>query len=532
MAQHYDALVIGAGFSGMYQLIRLREQGFSTRVVEKGTGVGGTWYWNRYPGARVDIESVEYSYSFDDALQQEWDWSERYAAQPEILRYAEHVADRYDLRRDISFETSVEKAVWDEESDRWTVTMLSAEGSETVTASYVIAATGCLSMPSRPHFEGMDDFEGETYWTSSYPREGVDLTDKRVAVIGTGSSGLQTITAIAPVVGELTVFQRTPSYAVPAHNGPEADRLREVRPQYPAFRELSALSPLGFQCGEDNPRVMMETDPVDVRAELDRRWAVGGLCFNSGFEDTLRDQAANDLAAEYVRDQIRAKVKDPEVAEKLCPTTYPIASKRMCVDTGYFEVYNQDNVSLVDLQETPIERFSAKGVVAGGTEYEVDVIILATGFDAMTGALNAIEFRNGEQVLSEKWEHGPRTYLGLMSVGFPNLLTVTGPQSPSVLSNMMTSIEYHVDWITRLLQAQRAEGLTRIEPRPEAEDNWVNTTNDLADLTLMPQASSWYMGANIPGKQRVFMPFIGGVGAYKQIGDGIATVGYHGFDRA
>lgn len=521
----HDVIIIGAGFSGMYQLHRLRQAGFDARVIEAGDDVGGTWYWNRYPGARCDIESVEYSYSFDPELEQEWNWTERYAAQPEILSYAQHVAERYDLREEIAFNTRVERLDWDEDATRWTVT---TDAGQSRTATYVIAATGCLSKPSRPEFEGIDGFAGELHWTSHWPHQGVDLAGKKVAVIGTGSSGLQTITAIAPVVGELTVFQRTPSFAVPAHNGPN-ERLAEVKPHYREFREASRMTRSGFQCDEGTT-FLVETDPAEVAAELERRWNAGGLCYTSSFKDVLEDLNANEVVAEYVRSRIREKVEDPELAEKLSPRTYPIASKRMCVDTGYYEVYNQDNVSLVDINEEPIQRITERGIIVGGVEREFDVIIMATGFDAMTGALDAMEIRNGDQVLREKWAHGPRTYLGLMSAGFPNLFTITGPQSPSVLSNMMTSIEYHVDWITRALEHLHENGLNRMEAALDAEDNWVNTTNDVAALTVMPQAASWYMGANIPGKQRVFMPFIGGVGTYKQIGDGVVVAHYHGFE--
>ncbi|POX38598.1 cyclohexanone monooxygenase [Streptomyces sp. Ru73] len=534
-AADHDVVIIGAGFAGLYQLHRLRRLGFDARVIEAGDDVGGTWYWNRYPGARCDVESIQYSYSFDPELEQEWDWSERYAAQPELLSYARHVADRYGLRPDITFGTRVERLEWDEDARRWTVT---TDDGGSRTARYVIAATGCLSVPSRPAFEGLADFSGEVYWTSRWPHEDVDLAGKRVAVVGTGSSGLQTITAIAPVVGELTVFQRTPSYAVPAHNGPIGERLAEARTHYPELRERSRMSRTGFQCpGPDGAGSLLAAEPDEVRREFDKRWADGGLCFSSAYKDILRDPRANEAAAEYVRGRIREKVADPVLAEKLSPRTYPIASKRMCVDTGYFEVYNQDNVSLVDLTEQPVRRIGARGIVTGGDgdeqEHVFDVIIFATGFDAMTGALNAMDIRGGEgRSLRGKWAHGPRTYLGLMSAGFPNLFMVTGPQSPSVLSNMMTSIEYHVDWITRALEHLRTHGLTRMEAAPEAEDNWVNTTNDLAALTLMPQAASWYMGANVPGKQRVFMPFIGGVGTYRQIGDGVAVAHYHGFELA
>ncbi|MFB7199547.1 flavin-containing monooxygenase [Streptomyces sp. NPDC056240] len=527
MSDH-DVLVIGAGFSGLYQLYSLRRLGFDAHVIEAGDDVGGTWYWNRYPGARCDIESIEYSYSFDADLEQEWNWSERYAAQPELLSYARHVADRFDLRKDITFGTRVQKLEWDEVATRWRV-FTNDGGSRT--ARHVVAATGCLSVPSRPDFAGLDDFRGEIHWTSSWPHEGVDLSGKRVAVVGTGSSGLQTITAIAPVVGELTVFQRTPCFAVPAHNGPIVERLAAAKKRYPEIRQHNRTSPDGFQChGGTVP--LLEAEPGAIQPEFDKRWAEGGLCFDRSFPDILVDIRANEVAADYVRSRIRAKVQDQELAEKLSPCSYPIASKRMCVDTGYYEVYNQSNVSLIDINEQPIRRFTEHGILAGENAHEFDVIVLATGFDAMTGALNAMEIRNGDKTLKEKWAHGPRTYLGLMSAGFPNLFTVCGPQSPSVLSNMLTSIEYHVEWITEALQHLRDQGLTRMEAVPENEDNWVNTTNDLADLTLMPQAASWYMGANIPGKQRVFMPFVGGVGLYRQIADGVAVARYHGFELA
>ncbi|WP_406690093.1 NAD(P)/FAD-dependent oxidoreductase [Saccharopolyspora sp. ID03-671] len=524
---HHDVIIIGAGFAGLYQLHRLRGLGFDVRVVEAGGDVGGTWYWNRYPGARCDIESIEYSYSFDPDLEQEWDWTERYASQPEILAYAQHVAERYDLRRDVVLNTRVEALDWDDEANRWTVT---TDDGATSTARFVVAATGCLSMPSKPEFPGRDEFRGEQYWTSSWPHEGVDLSGKRVAVIGTGSSGLQTITAIGPVVAGMVVFQRTPSYAIPARNGPVAERLREVRGHYPEFRELSRMAKTGFQCGEEETGWFVETDRDTADRELERRWLEGGLCYTQTFQDVLRDAEANEAASEYVRAQIRQKVDDPVTAAKLTPTSYPVGAKRMCVDTGYFETFNRDNVSLVDINEEPIRRITERGIVAGDTEHEVDVIVFATGFDAMTGALNAIDIRSGGTTLREKWATGPRTYLGLMSAGFPNLFTITGPQSPSVLSNMMTSIEYHVDWIANALQHLRDHDLERIEPDPAAEDNWVTTTNDVADLTLMPRAASWYMGANIPGKQRVFMPFVGGVGTYKQYCDGIAIAHYHGFE--
>ncbi|MET7767203.1 NAD(P)/FAD-dependent oxidoreductase [Nocardia sp. NPDC005366] len=528
MADH-DVVVIGAGFAGLYQLHALRELGFDTVVFEAGPEVGGTWYWNRYPGARCDIESIEYSYSFDPELEQEWNWTERYAAQPEILSYIRHVADRHDLRRDIRFDTRITGLDFDRDTGEWTVV---TETGERVTTRFVIAATGCLSVPAKPRFDGLADFTGEVYWTWDWPSEKVDLRGKRVAVIGTGSSGLQTITAIAPEVEHLTVFQRTPPYAVPAHNGPIGPALAEVKQRYPEYREVSRNSIGGAQCADLELPFFADLEPRAATAYLDRRWDHGGLCFQQSFYDLIQDPQANELAAEYVRARIREKVKDPALAEKLTPRSYPIAAKRMCVDTGYYEVYNRDNVTLVDLLEEPISRITPRGIRTGDTEREFDVIVLATGFDAMTGALNAIDIRNGEQSLARRWADGPRTYLGLMSAGFPNLFTITGPQSPAVLSNMLTSIEYHVEWISDLLVHLRAKGLNRVEPDPAAEQNWVDIVADTADLTLFPQAASWYMGANIPGKRRVFLPFVGGVGVYKQIGDGVAIADYHGFELA
>lgn len=523
----YDVVIIGAGFAGMYQLHKLRQIGLRAHVFEVGNDVGGTWYWNRYPGARVDIESMEYSYSFDNDLQQEWRWKERYAPQPELLEYARHVCKRYDLRKDISFSTKVEKLGWDEGARTWTV---ETPNGKAVTARYVIAATGCLSKPSEPKFEGMEYFRGQMYWTSNYPHEGVDLSGKRVAVIGTGSSGIQTITAIAPQVGHLTVLQRTPTFAVPAHNTLISDaRDAEIKAKYDEIRRVGRATSVGYN-QPPGDRMLADVSPEDARKELDERWARGGLGFSFGFDDVLLEPVANDFVAEYVREKIREKVKDPHTAELLCPRSYPIASKRMCVDTGYFETYNRDNVDLVDLQSEPLQRITESGILVGSREIEVDVIILATGFDAMTGALNSIEISNGLGTLKEKWRYGPRTYLGLMSHGFPNLFMITGPQSPSVLSNMMVSIEDHVDWVSEALKDLTASGQTRIEPAADAEENWVHTTNDLANMTLMPQANSWYMGANIPGKERVFMPFIGGVDTYAQIIAGIRVANYHGFE--
>ncbi|MFW0794479.1 NAD(P)/FAD-dependent oxidoreductase [Gordonia sp. CPCC 205515] len=523
----HDVLIIGAGFSGLYQLYKLRELGFDAHIVEAGADVGGTWYWNRYPGARCDIESIFYSYSFDPELEQTWDWTERYSAQPEILAYVNHVADKHDLRKDIAFNTRITTLEFHDDDDTWTAT---TDSGATITARYVIAATGCLSKPLNPTFPGIDDFDGDIYRTWEWPHDGVDLTGKRVGVVGTGSSAVQTITAIAPDVAELTVFQRTPTYAVPAHNRPVAEELAKARTHYDELREASRMAVGGWPCSVDLAPFFEDLDDATAEEALDQRYQKGGLCYQMTFRDMLLLPEANDRAAEFVRARIKDIVTDPATAELLTPRSYPIAAKRMCVDTGYYEVYNRPNVTLVDIKKNPIETFTERGIRVGDTEYEFDVIILATGFDAMTGALESIDIQHGDQTLRDKWSHGPRTYLGLMSAGFPNLFTVTGPQSPSVLSNMMTSIEYHVEWITDVLKYLRDHGLHRIEPEVAAEDNWVNTNNDLADMTLLGEAPSWYMGVNVPGKPRVALPFVGGVEVYKQIGDGIAVSNYHGFE--
>lgn len=524
----YDAVIVGAGFSGMYQLHKLRQQGMTAHIFETGDDVGGTWFWNRYPGARVDIESHHYSFGFDEDLQQEWDWKERYAPQPELLNYAQHVSERFDLRRDISFSTKVTAADWNDQTHSWTVT---TDKGDQVTARHLILATGCLSVPQRPSFDGMDEYQGELYYTSSYPKEGVDLAGKNVAVIGTGSSGLQTITAIAPEVGSLTVYQRTPSFAIPAHNHDLTDEDREkFKANYSELRTRDFAAVVGFDQGQQSDVHASALPPDTVRAELEARWELGGLSYGFAYGDVLLDATTNETFSEFVREKIREKVNDPDIAEKLSPRTYPLSSKRMCVDTGYFEVYNQDNVELIDIHEQPIETFTADGIRAGGTDRRHDVVILATGFDAMTGAITSIDITANGTTVKEKWAHGPKTYLGLMTSGYPNLYTITGPQSPSVLTNMMTSIEYHVNWISRLLADMADKGYTKVDARPESEEWWVQANNDIASGTLMPQANSWYMGANIPGKERVFLPFVGGHGMYTQVCEGIAIAGnYHGF---
>jgi cyclohexanone monooxygenase len=522
-----DALVVGAGFAGLYMLHRLRGLGMSARVYEAGAGVGGTWYWNRYPGARCDVESMDYSYSFSEALQQEWKWTERYAAQPEILRYANHVADRFDLRRDIQFETRVTSAVFDEDTGRWTV---ETDRGDRVSARFCIMATGCLSDAQVPDFEGLRTFEGKWYHTGRWPHEGVDFTGRRVGVIGTGSSAIQSIPIIARQAAHLYVFQRTPNFSMPAQNAPlDPEYERWVKAHYADFRRQARESRVGFVV-ERSGDSALAVAPEEREREYERRWQRGGLGFSAAYADLLTSQEANDTAAEFFRAKIRAIVGDPAVAELLCPRTYPLGTKRLCVDTDYYATFNRGNVTLVDLSRAPIEAITPKGVRTGGVEYAVDDLVFATGFDAMTGALLAIDIRGrGGRRLREAWADGPRTYLGIAMAGFPNLFTITGPGSPSVLSNMIVSIEQHVDWIADCFAYLRAHGHTTIEPTEEAQEAWVRHVSEVGHMTLYPRAPSWYMGANIPGKPRIFMPYIGGVGVYRQRCDEIAAKGYEGF---
>ncbi|MBC3191756.1 NAD(P)/FAD-dependent oxidoreductase [Pseudonocardia sp. C8] len=523
----YDAVVVGAGFGGMYMLHRLRQQGLSVRVFEAGGGVGGTWYWNRYPGARCDVESVDYQYSFSEELLRDWTWSERYPAQQELLAYLNHVADRFDLRRDIQLNTRVTGARFDDDARHWVV---ETDNGPAVTATYVVMATGCLSVPRTPSFEGLEEFAGPTYHTSSWPEEGVDFTGKRVAVFGTGSSGIQSIPLIAEQAEHLYVFQRTPNHSVPAGNHPLSPE--EQRDGTERFAEKRAFAKDTFTglTVPDTGLLANESTPEQRRAVYEERWRLGGLAMYGAFADVLVDEKANATAAEFFSAKIREKVTDPEVAAKLTPTSYPFGGKRICVDTDYFETYNRDNVTLVDLREAPVERVTPDGIRAGDTEYAVDAIVFATGFDAMTGALLAMDIRGHDELtLSEVWAAGPRTYLGLAIAGFPNMFLVTGPGSPSVFSNMVVSIEQHVDWIADAIERARADGVRLIEAEPKAEEEWVAHVNEVADSTLLPRANSWYVGANVPGKPRIFMPYLGGVGPYRQRCDEVAANGYDGF---
>ena len=536
MSEKYDAVIVGAGFGGIYMLYRLRQLGMTAQVFEMGDNVGGTWYWNRYPGARCDAESLAYSFSFSPELEQEWEWTERYATQPEILRYAEHVTERFDLRKDIQFNQRVAAAHYDDGANEWKVR---TEQGRTVRGRFCILATGCLSVPQLPEIPGVEDFAGERYQASLWPPQGVDFSGKTVGIIGTGSSGIQAIPVIAEQAAHLHVFQRTPNFSVPAANAPlDASWVESFKENY---REHRRYHKLGLSSGFGDLDIEpVERAPVaesaegmsdeEVAAILEPYWQRGGAFFLSAFADTLMNPETNRKVADYVRNKIRANVRDPQVAETLCPEDHPIGTKRICVDTGYYETYNRDNVSLVDVHADPIESITAQGLRTSMAQYEFDVLVLATGFDAMTGALLGMDIQGREgQQLSDKWRTGPRTYLGISMVGFPNLLTITGPGSPSVLSNMLVSIEQHVDWMVACMEHMRDKGLSTIEPDAAAEDQWVNHVNEVANATLFPQGGSWYLGANVAGKPRVFMPYAAGVGAYREVCDDVTADDYRGF---
>ena len=526
-----DVVVVGAGFSGLYLLHKLRGLGFSVRVVEAADDVGGTWYWNRYPGARCDIATTDYSFSFDPALEQAWTWSEKYATQPEILRYAQFVAERYDLRRDIVFNTRVDAAHWDDATSRWQIRTNTGAG---FSARFYIMASGCLSVPKAPDIPGAGRFKGAVYSTGRWPHAGVDFSGKRVAVIGTGSSGVQSIPLIAEQAAQLTVFQRTPNFSIPAGNGPvAAARRAPLDANLAAYRQAAKWSRAGVPT--EPTQIYGRYSTPDVHAErFEAAWATGELIPILGvFADQILFPDSNAIVAEKVRDKIRAVVHNPETAELLCPKDHHFGTKRPCLDTNYYQTYNRPNVRLVDLRKRPIATITETGISLGDEQIDVDAIVYATGFDAMTGAIVAVDITGRDGLtLKQKWAAGPITYLGLMSVGFPNFFTITGPGSPSVLSNMMVSIEQHVDWVADCLARLRADGLTTIEPTPQAEAGWMVHNNDCAAITLFPSAASWYMGANVPGKPRVFLPYVGGVDAYRKACDDVVARGDLGLRRS
>ena len=522
----YDAVVVGAGFAGLYMLHRLRGMGLSARAFEAGGGVGGTWYWNRYPGARCDIMSMQYSYSFSEELDQEWSWSQKYSPQPEILDYANHVADRFDLRRDIRFDTKVTAATFEEAEKRW---VIETDQGDSVTAQFFVMAVGCLSSANRPPFEGLEDFKGPVYHTGEWPHEGVDFTGLRVGVIGTGSSAIQSIPVIARQAEALTVFQRTPNFSVPAWNekmDPEEER--EVKADYPGLRAKMRARPTGFYF-EFNAQPALDATAEERESQYETFWDRGGLPFLGAFGDLLFEKDANDTIAEFGRRKIRDVVDDPATADLLCPDDI-FGCKRLCVDSGYFETYNLPHVSLVDISKMPIERFTKQGIVTDGVEYPLDAVVCATGFAAMTGSFDNIRITGRDGLaLTEKWRAGPRTYLGLASAGFPNLFMITGPGSPSVLASMIQAIEQHVDWMVDCMGHMRDIDAQTIEPTVECEDDWVEHVNEVAKISLRSTCSSWYVGANVPGRPRVFMPYIGGFPIYVNKCNDVMTNGFEGF---
>ena len=528
--RHYDAVVVGAGFGGLFMLHRLRSSGFSALVLEAADDIGGTWYWNRYPGARCDIPSVDYSFSFDPELEAEWTWSEKYATQPEILAYLHFVADKYQLARDIRLRTVVTGASWADDTKRWT---LRATSGEEFTCRFYVMATGCLSVPKETDIDGVDTFEGSTFWTSRWPDEEVDFSGKRVGVIGTGSSGIQSIPIIAGQADQVVVFQRTPTYSFPAHNGPvpghKAAMLVTAREDY---REQARCSSIGVP-EPTATQSALQVDDEERRQRYERVWERGELAaIFEAFNDTLLDPASNLLMADFVRGKIRAIVEDPATADLLCPTDFPLATKRPCLDTDYYATFNRPHVRLIDLRANPILTITTSGIETAREHFEFDAIVFATGFDALTGAVTSVDIRGRDGTeLRNKWAQGPRSYLGLMVHGFPNLFMITGPQSPSVLSNMVVSIEQHVDWVVACMDHLRAEQLDAIEPTETAEAAWVQHVNDWANITLYPLANSWYIGANVPGKPRVFLPYVAGVARYRQVCADVVTRGYLGFRR-
>jgi cyclohexanone monooxygenase len=522
-----DVAVVGAGFAGLYMLYRLRGLGLRARVFERGSDVGGTWFWNRYPGARCDIESVDYCYSFSSELLREWTWTERYAAQPEILRYLHHVADRFDLRRDIQLGTSVTSLRYDEPGSRW---LVSTSDGELISARHCVLAVGNLSSVKRPDFPGLGSFLGEAYHTAQWPAGGVDFTGKRVGVVGTGSTAIQAVPQIARQADELYVFQRTPNYSMPAQNRPlPPEELREVVRGYPQRRRAAEQSDAGVPVPPPE-RSALEVTAAERRRMYEAGWRRGGInALSQAFTDFFTDERANFTAQEFAREKIRQIVRDGSVAAALSPAHH-IGTKRTCVDIGYFGTYNADHVHLVDVRTAPVTRVTPRGLETAAGEYGLDAIVFAIGFDAITGALLEIDIRGrGGDSLAAKWSGGPRSYLGLCVAGFPNLFIVTGPGSPGVLSNMVVSIEQHVDWIADCLGHLAGRGIDRIEASAGAEDAWVRHVNEIAGATLYPRASSWYIGANIPGKPRVFMPYVGGCGPYRRECEQVVARGYAGF---
>ena len=528
---HADIVVVGAGFGGLYAHYRFRQLGLSLFGFEQGSDVGGTWYWNRYPGARCDVESVDYTYSFSPELLEEWQWSERFSTQPEILEYASYVADKFDLRREIRFGAKIVSATFDEASNLWTVR--TAQG-DAITCQWLVTTVGCLSVPKDPDFEGLASFKGQWVQTGAWPKQQVDWAGKNVLVIGTGSSAVQTIPEVASTAGHLTVFQRTANYSVPAKNGPLPEhRRKQVFADYPGYLDQLKKTRGGQLWEMQTDQTAADFNPEEQQARLRQAWELGRWNIQGCFRDIMMSEDTNQLAAEFVHARIRETVKDPATAEKLIPRNHPLGSKRMCLDSDYFETFNRDNVDLVDINEEPFVLITETGLETSAKHYPADLIIFAIGFDAMTGPLTNLGIvGRGGQALKDAWADGAESYLGLAMPGFPNLFTVNGPSSPSVLTNMIVSIEQHVDWIATSIESLREQGVGRIEARRDATHAWAEHTREVAGYTLFPQANSWYMGANVPGKPRLFLAYLGGFDNYSARCDAIAANGFEGFDLA
>jgi cation diffusion facilitator CzcD-associated flavoprotein CzcO len=525
-ASHFDAIVIGAGISGMYQLIRLRELGMTARVFEAGTDVGGTWYWNRYPGARFDSESISYQYSFSKELLADWDWQEHFAPQPETLRYLQHVADRFDLRRDIQFSSRVKSAWWDEAALNWAVTL---ETGERFTSRYLITAVGPLSAPTMPNIPGVEDFKGAAFHTYKWPHKPVDFAGKRVAVIGTGATGVQTIQEVAKTAGQLTVFQRTPNWCTPLHNRKiTPDEMKRLRADYPAIFQRCKET---FSCflHTADPRGTFEVSEQERLAFWEELYASPGFGIWVGnFKDILTDRAANKEISDFVANKIRQRVKDPATAEKLIPTNHGFGTRRVPMETHYYEVYNQPNVELVDIRETPIERITAAGIRTSAKDYEFDIIVYATGFDAITGSFDRIDIRGIDgQKLKDRWKTGPETYLGVMVDGFPNMMMLMGPHM--ALGNIPRSIEHNVEWVSNLLGHAQKNGIKRIEPTSKEVQTWTDHVKGLAEGLLTFEVDSWMTGvnSNVDGKQvRIVARYAGSAPDYRATCDAVAAEGY------
>ena len=528
LTAEFDVVVIGAGFSGMYALYRLRNSGLRVKGFETASGPGGTWYWNRYPGARVDIESMVYSYSFDEELEQQWHWPEHFSPQQDLEIYANYVADHFGIREQIQFETTVTRLRFDERANRW---HLSTDRGEHVLAKFVIAATGSLSATNIPDFPGVESFRGQWYHTSRWPKDGVDFTGKRVGIIGTGSTGIQVVPVVAREAKHLTVFQRTANFSIPCRNRPiDPDYEQDYKENYRLYREMMKSTKSAAVLRGQIYRSVFDVTAEEREAILNEAWQSGnGFRFTATFSDIRTDIKANDVVAEFIRRKIRETVHDQEVAELLCPKTHPLGTKRMCLDSGYYETFNRDNVSLVDVRANPIQEITRTGLRTTAGEHELDLLIYATGFDAMTGSMTRMNVTGvGGVDLRDKWVNGPTNYLGFFVAGFPNLLMIHGPGSPSVLAQMIMGAEWQVDWIGDLLEHMTKSEHERFDSTTDWEDAWGREVEAAADATLFKRADSWYIGANIPGKPRVFMVYVGGFDVYTRRCTEAAQRGYEG----